>query len=66
VTRAAVALGSNLEDPEAQVSRGFDDLAAIADTEALDPESSGEDFEPLARPGLFAALGTKMGFGLKR
>jgi len=35
MTRAAVALGSNLEDPEAQVSRGFDDLAAIADTEVV-------------------------------
>jgi 2-amino-4-hydroxy-6-hydroxymethyldihydropteridine diphosphokinase len=32
VTRAAVALGSNLEDPEAQVNRGFDELAALADT----------------------------------
>lgn len=35
MTRAAVALGSNLEDPEAQVSRGFDDLAAIAGTEVV-------------------------------
>ena len=35
MTRAAVALGSNLEDPEAQVNRGFDDLARIADTEVL-------------------------------
>ena len=35
MTRAAVALGSNLEDPEAQVNRGFDDLAAIADTEVV-------------------------------
>ncbi|MBC7987261.1 MAG: phospholipase, partial [Sphingomonadaceae bacterium] len=30
--------------------------AAIADSEALDPESAGEDFEPIARPGLFAGL----------
>ena len=30
--------------------------AAIADSEALDPESAGEEFEPLARPGLFAGL----------
>ena len=29
---------------------------AIADSEALDPESSGEEFEPLARPGLFAGF----------
>ena len=35
MTRAAVALGSNLEDPEAQVNRGFDDLARIADTEVV-------------------------------
>ena len=25
--RAAIALGSNLEDPEAQVRRGFDEIA---------------------------------------
>lgn len=30
--RAAVALGSNLADPEAQVRRAFDELAAIPDT----------------------------------
>lgn len=30
--RAVVALGSNLEDPEAQVNRGFDELAAVAET----------------------------------
>jgi 2-amino-4-hydroxy-6-hydroxymethyldihydropteridine diphosphokinase len=35
MTRAAVALGSNLEDPEAQVRRGFDDLAGIAGTEVV-------------------------------
>ncbi|HYI43106.1 MAG TPA: phospholipase D-like domain-containing protein, partial [Sphingomicrobium sp.] len=29
---------------------------AIADTEALDPESAGGDFEPMARPGLLARL----------
>ena len=30
--------------------------AAIADSEALDPESAGEAFEPLARPGLLSGL----------
>ncbi len=35
MTRAAVALGSNLEDPDGQVNRGYDDLAAIADTEVV-------------------------------
>jgi hypothetical protein len=29
----------------------------LAEKEALDPESAGEEFEPLARPGLFAWLG---------
>ena len=28
----------------------------LAETEALDPESAGEEFEPLARPGLLARL----------
>ncbi len=32
MTRAAVALGSNLEDPEAQVRRGFEALAALPAT----------------------------------
>ena len=40
--------------------------AAIADSEALDPESSGEVFEPLARPGLFAGVRTSLGFGPRR
>ena len=35
MTRAAVALGSNMEDPEAQVRRGFDEIAALADTRLL-------------------------------
>jgi 2-amino-4-hydroxy-6-hydroxymethyldihydropteridine diphosphokinase len=35
MTRAAVALGSNLEDPEAQVNRGFEELAALPDTELV-------------------------------
>ena len=35
MTRAAVALGSNLEDPEAQVKRGFDDLAALPQTKVV-------------------------------
>jgi len=30
--------------------------AAIADSEALDPESAGDAFEPLARPGLLSGL----------
>ena len=30
--KAAVALGSNLEEPEAQVERGFDELAALPQT----------------------------------
>ena len=32
MTRAAVALGSNIEDPEAQVGRGFEELAALPET----------------------------------
>jgi 2-amino-4-hydroxy-6-hydroxymethyldihydropteridine diphosphokinase len=35
MTRAAVALGSNLEDPEAQVRRGFDAIAALPETKLL-------------------------------
>ena len=35
--------------------------AAIADSEALDPESASGDFEPLARPGLFAGLRAAIG-----
>ena len=35
MTRAALALGSNLEDPEAQVRRGFAAIAALPDTELL-------------------------------
>ena len=35
MTRAVVALGSNLESPEEQVRRGFDELAALPDTELL-------------------------------
>ncbi|HYN47144.1 MAG TPA: phospholipase D-like domain-containing protein [Allosphingosinicella sp.] len=35
--------------------------AAIADSEALDPEGAGDDFEPLARPGLFAGLRAAIG-----
>lgn len=31
-------------------------LATLAENEALDPESAGEEFEPLARPGLLANL----------
>ena len=29
---------------------------ALAESEALDPESAGETFEPMARPGLLARL----------
>jgi 2-amino-4-hydroxy-6-hydroxymethyldihydropteridine diphosphokinase len=35
VTRAALALGSNLEEPERQVARGFEEIAALPDTELL-------------------------------
>ena len=35
MTRAAIALGSNIEDPEAQVRRAFGELAALPDTEVL-------------------------------
>ena len=35
MTRAAVALGSNLEDPEAQVRRGFEEISALPGTELL-------------------------------
>jgi 2-amino-4-hydroxy-6-hydroxymethyldihydropteridine diphosphokinase len=35
MTRAAVALGSNLENPEAQVKRGFDEIAALPETQLL-------------------------------
>jgi phosphatidylserine/phosphatidylglycerophosphate/cardiolipin synthase-like enzyme len=30
---------------------------ALAESQALDPESAGEEFEPMARPGLLARLG---------
>ena len=33
--RAAIALGSNLDDPEAHVKRGFDDLGALPKTRVL-------------------------------
>ena len=33
--KAAIALGSNLEDPPAQVRRGFDEIAALAQTTLL-------------------------------
>jgi len=33
--RAAIALGSNLDDPEAHVRRGFEDLAALPKTRVL-------------------------------
>ena len=35
MTRAAVALGSNLENPDEQVRRGFDEIAALPDTELI-------------------------------
>ena len=35
MTLAAVALGSNMEDPDAQVRRGFDELAALPGTRLL-------------------------------
>jgi len=33
--RAVIALGSNLDDPEAQVRRGFAEIAALPDTSVL-------------------------------
>jgi len=35
MTRAAIALGSNLDDPEAHVRKGFDDIGALPGTEVL-------------------------------
>jgi 2-amino-4-hydroxy-6-hydroxymethyldihydropteridine diphosphokinase len=35
VTRAAIALGSNLDDPEAQVRRGFEEIARLPHTQLL-------------------------------
>ena len=35
MTLAAVALGSNMEDPEKQVARGFDEIAALPETMLL-------------------------------
>lgn len=39
---------------------------AIADGELLDPESAGNHFEPLARPGLFAGLRRRIRRGRRR
>jgi phosphatidylserine/phosphatidylglycerophosphate/cardiolipin synthase-like enzyme len=38
----------------------------IADSELLDPESAGGNFEPLARPGLFAGLKRRLWSGTRR
>ena len=38
----------------------------IADSELLDPESAGNGFEPLARPGLFAGLRQRIRRGRRR
>ena len=35
LVRAAIALGSNLDNPEAHVMRGFDDIAALPQTKVL-------------------------------
>jgi 2-amino-4-hydroxy-6-hydroxymethyldihydropteridine diphosphokinase len=35
LTRVAVALGSNIEDPEAQVARAFDELAGLPQTRLI-------------------------------
>jgi 2-amino-4-hydroxy-6-hydroxymethyldihydropteridine diphosphokinase len=35
VTRAAIALGSNLDDPQAQVLRGFDEIGKLPQTQLL-------------------------------
>ena len=37
--RAVIALGSNLDDPEAQVRRGFDEIAALPRTRVLERSS---------------------------
>jgi phosphatidylserine/phosphatidylglycerophosphate/cardiolipin synthase-like enzyme len=36
---------------------------AVAESEALDPESAGEAYEPIARPGLLAGIGSLRLFG---
>ena len=33
--RAAIALGSNIEDPQAQVTRAFDEIAALPETRLI-------------------------------
>ena len=33
--RAAIALGSNIEDPEAQVTRAFDEISALPETRLI-------------------------------
>ncbi|HEY2627881.1 MAG TPA: 2-amino-4-hydroxy-6-hydroxymethyldihydropteridine diphosphokinase [Usitatibacter sp.] len=35
MTRAAIALGSNMDDPEAQVLRGFDEIGKLPQTQLL-------------------------------
>jgi 2-amino-4-hydroxy-6-hydroxymethyldihydropteridine diphosphokinase len=35
VTRAAIALGSNMDDPQAQVTRAFDELDQLPDTHVV-------------------------------
>ena len=35
MTRVAIALGSNLDDPEAQVRRGFEEIARLPHTQLL-------------------------------
>ena len=37
--RVAIALGSNLDDPEAQVRRGFDEIASVERTRLLTAEA---------------------------
>jgi phospholipase D1/2 len=39
---------------------------AVADSEALDPEGSDEEFEPMTRPGLLAGLRMRTGWGQRR
>ena len=46
--------GRSLEPLEPEEPTALE--ATIAESEALDPESAGEDFEPVARPGLLAGL----------
>lgn len=57
-TPAYVALGSNLDDPHAQVARAFDALAALPDTRlvARSPSYRSPPFGPVAQPDFVNAV----------